>query len=222
MSSFARLLPALLATLILGAASASAEGLLVGGYADRVPAAAGLPGEGRDLAVAADAGQGGEVVLDFTPRGGGLFEPEAGSGAPRMRLELSLAGEPADWPDALEAGAAATPSWLADPETRLGDLSIGGALRWSEWSVGGGYAHTGLMGGEADLLSATLGYGSFSARLGYGEADGIEAGPLDVLLLSTDLAAASWLTLESDVALGSSPDEEQSVAVGRLGVRLNF
>jgi hypothetical protein len=41
-------------------------------------------------------------------------------------------------------------------------------------------------------------------------------------MLSTDLVAASWLTLESDVALGSSQAEEESVAVGRLGVRLNF
>jgi hypothetical protein len=45
---------------------------------------------------------------------------------------------------------------------------------------------------------------------------------MDVLMLSTDLAATSWLSLESDVAVGSRPDEEESVAVGRLGVRLNF
>jgi hypothetical protein len=78
------------------------------------------------------------------------------------------------------------------------------------------------MGGEADLMSATVGYGSLTASLGYGEASGVELQPMDVLMLSTDLAATSWLSLESDVAVGSRPDEEESVAVGRLGVRLNF
>jgi hypothetical protein len=48
-------------------------------------------------------------------------------------------------------------------------------------------------------------------------------------MLSTDLAAWSWLTLESDFALGSNPAAERDrgqdrepVAVGRFGLRLNF
>jgi hypothetical protein len=42
-------------------------------------------------------------------------------------------------------------------------------------------------------------------------------------MLSTDLAAWSWLTLESDLAVGTSEHRaDEGLAVGRLGVRLNF
>jgi hypothetical protein len=44
---------------------------------------------------------------------------------------------------------------------------------------------------------------------------------MGVLMLSTDLAASSWLKLESNLAVGSDRESE-SVAVGRFGVRLNF
>lgn len=218
-----RLLSPLLAMLALGVPLASAEELAIGGYAAGPAAGLSSAGGAEDLPASVELGDGGAMVLDFTPRGGGLFEPEQPGSAPRVRFELSLAGKPAGSPDAFEMGAASEPSWLVEPRLELGELSMGGALRWSEWSVGGGFARTALMGGEADLVAATVGYGSLTARLGFGEAETVQSRPpLDVLMLSTDLVAASWLTLESDVALGSSQAEEESVAVGRLGVRLNF
>ena len=222
MNMTCRFLPALLAMLALGVPLAAADELVVGGYGAGAPVGFGSDGTGQDAPASYGPGDGSGVVLDFTPRGGGLFEPDQDDGTPRMRFGLSVAGALVDEPNAFESGAAATPSWLTEPEVGLGELSIGGALRWSEWSVGGGFARTALMGGEADLMSATVGYGSLTASLGYGEASGVEFRPMDVLMLSTDLAATSWLSLESDVAVGSRPDEEESVAVGRLGVRLNF
>jgi hypothetical protein len=222
MNMTCRFLPALLAMFALGSPLASADELSVGGYGAGSPAGFGAGGTGQETPSSYGPGDGGGVVLDFTPRGGGLFESDQDDGTPRMRFELSVAGATLDEPNAFEFGAAETPSWLAEPKVGLGELSIGGALRWSEWSVGGGFGRTALMGGEADLMSATVGYGSLTASLGYGEASGVELRPMDVLMLSTDLAATSWLSLESDVAVGSRPDEEESVAVGRLGVRLNF
>jgi hypothetical protein len=81
------------------------------------------------------------------------------------------------------------------------------------------------MGTDVDLLSATLGYGRLNAEIAFGQSTDYQTTPSDVLMLSTDLAAWSWLTLESDLALGSAPDserEDHSVAVGRFGLRLNF
>jgi hypothetical protein len=75
-------------------------------------------------------------------------------------------------------------------------------------------------------VSATVGYGPLSTSLAFGQAGGGSGQQQSrgVLMLSTDLSAWSWLTLESDVALGDSADGDaaESVAVGRLGVRLNF
>jgi hypothetical protein len=217
------------AVLLGGADAARAVELVTGGYgidpaaalAGDAPAAPGSDPGGASWTVGAD---GSSVVLGFTPRGSGAFGAGRGAGdAPKLRFELGVAAGPGGW----DAGAVAgdRPSWLAgdDPAAGLGELSVGGALRWSEWSLGGGYARTALLGGEADLFSATVGRGAWSATLGLGEAEaaGRDAPPLDVLTLSADFAAWSWLSLGSDVAVGSG-DEAESVAVGRLGVRLNF
>ena len=155
------------------------------------------------------------MVLDSTPRGGGLFEFDRAT-ARRIRFELSVAVTPLDEPNAFEIGAAETPSWLAEPKVGFGD-QYRRALRWSEWSVGGGFARTALMGGEADLMSAIVGYGSLTASLGYGEASRRRAAADGRVTLTRILAATSWLSLESVVAVDSRPDEEESVAVGRLG-----
>lgn len=102
-------------------------------------------------------------------------------------------------------------------------LEIGGALHFADWMVGSGYARAPLFGGEADLVSATLGYGSVQARLAYGQTDRGQSDTMDVLTFSTDFAAWSWLTLESDLAVGASEDRaDESLAAGRLGIRLNF
>ena len=58
-----------------------------------------------------------------------------------------------------------------------------------------------MLGESVDLMAATLGYGRITAELAYGQSESIEGPPQEVLMLSTDLAAWSWLTLESDLAL---------------------
>jgi hypothetical protein len=160
------------------------------------------------------------MVLDFTPRGG-LTAPGRAEEQPRLRLELDIAGGAVDQNDPLAVGPETRPSWLADPQAKLGALSIGGALRWSDWSLGGGFARTALFGGEADLMSASVGYRSLTASLSYGQAQRSDLAPLGVLMLSTDLAASPWLKLESNLAVGSDRTSD-SVAVGRVGIRLNF
>ena len=102
-------------------------------------------------------------------------------------------------------------------------------MRWSDWTVGGGLGRAQVLGENVDLMSATLGYGRITAGVAYGQSTPAEGNPQDVLMFSTDLAAWSWLTLESDLALGShgNVDRERTrdrepVAAGRLGLRLNF
>ena len=205
---------------------AHAAEFVSGGYGAALTGGSALEAEapaagGQDAStVAGDTA----VLFDFTPRGAGM--PALGGsdeGAPRLRFEFGADGE--GGLDALGLGGSAGPSWL-DEGAAAGPrrLSLGGALLWSGWSVGGGFARSDLAGGAADLLSATVGFGPLSTSLAYGQANGSREQPRDVLMLSTDLSAWSWLTFESDVALGGPADggEAESVAVGRLGVRLNF
>lgn len=103
-------------------------------------------------------------------------------------------------------------------------------MHWSDWSVGGGFGRAQILGEDVGVMAANLSYGSLSTELAYGQSGTGQAGPRDVLMLSTDLAAWSWLTLESDLAVGAgqgSVDGErdrnsQPVAAGRFGLRLNF
>ena len=102
-------------------------------------------------------------------------------------------------------------------------------MRWSDWSIGGSLGRAQILGADVDLMAASLGYGRVAAEIAYGQSDATAAtttAPRDVLMLSTDLAAWSWLTLESDFALGSNPAAERDrgqdrepVAVGRFGLR---
>jgi hypothetical protein len=215
MASAARFLPLFAGTLLVFPGLAHAVELVPGGYVamqDELAAA--------ETATMAGSAEASAVLFDFTPRGAGLYAPEGATSAPRVRFELSLDAAASDmtaeWTDTRSEA-----SWLAPSTSPQGTLSIGGALQLDEWSLGGGFARTALFGGTADLVSATVGYGSISASLSMGEAERGAAAPLDVLMLRTDMAAWSWLKLESDVALGSDGQEE-SVAIGRLGVRLNF
>jgi hypothetical protein len=103
-------------------------------------------------------------------------------------------------------------------------------MHWSDWTIGGGLGRAQVLGTDLDLMSASLGYGRVTAEIALGQSDASSVRqPRDVLMLSTDLAAWSWLTLESNLAVGSPPGVEgdrdrsrEPVAAGRFGLRLNF
>jgi hypothetical protein len=240
-SQASRVLPLCAAGLLLAATSPAAvhaAEFVAGNYGPALTGGAALEAAeptaaDQDAAAAGDDSSSSSAVLfDFTPRGADL--PDLGGDSPRLRFELGVGGQeaaPGGGLDALGLGGSAGPAWLDETggsaEQQQPRLSLGGALLWSGWTVGGGFARTNLAGGAAaDLVSATVGYGPLTASLAIGQADGPEQQSRDVLMLSTDLSAWSWLTLESDVALGDSADRDEaggeSVAVGRLGVRLNF
>ena len=208
----------------LGASGAArALDLVPGGYgavlgSDDQPAALADAGT---LGLAAGDGAAG-LSLDFTPRhGAGLLD---GHG-PRdgLRFDLTVRGGSAAF-DQLGLGTRA-PTLYPGSRTGRANLTVGGAMRWADWSLGGGIGRADFLGTDVDLLSASLGYRGLNAQIAFGQSVDHQTAPSDVLMLSTDLAAWSWLTLESDLALGSAPSaerEEGSLAVGRLGVRLNF
>jgi hypothetical protein len=169
-------------------------------------------------------------ALEFTPRGGGaLWSRSDADDEPGLRFDLTVHGSPVNRldsfglgtsRDALRANAPAAPT----------ALTVGGAMRWSDWSVGGGLGRAQVLGEDVDLMAASLGYGPLTAELAYGQSESVEGAPRDVLMLSTDLAAWSWLTLESDLAVGSRTEavdgqrdgNREPVAAGRFGLRLNF
>ncbi len=108
------------------------------------------------------------------------------------------------------------------PAGRDGDqMLVGGGFEYNGLAFGGAYGRSLLMGRQADLVAAGVGYGSFSASLGYAWGREPDEEPLDMLMLSTDLLALPWLAFESDVAVGEAGRDE-AIAVGRLGIRLNF
>ena len=221
-------LPGIVAAAVLAVAlPARAIGLQtrpveVGGFASgraaasvNEPTAYGAPALGGE--------QDQAVIMEFTPRGGSSLLPDGTEQEPlpRVRFDMSVGATSPEWLDDIGVSAGRQPSWLADPGKPPAGLSIGGALHWSNWMVGGSLARANLDGAQADLVGAVVGYGPLRANLSFGQAERVDQQPLDVLMLSTDLAAWSWLTVESNLALGSSTGQDE-VAVGRLGVRLNF
>lgn len=207
------------ASALAGAPGAGAAGLAPGDHA----LAGDLPlGAAPDIDERAPLGAApaSGLVLQFTPRN-------------PLLLLFGEAPEPSPEPAELHLWLGESPQLgllgmidgsPTDPEVGSGGrLEIGGALRWSDWSVGSSYARTRLFGGDTNLLSASLGYGRMTARLGFGETERQQAPAVDVMMFSTDLATSSWLTLEGDLAVGSGgTGESESLAVGRLGFRLNF
>jgi hypothetical protein len=229
---------AVVMAMVLDAASVGALELVPGGYGAGGPEAAGAPAPLDDERLAFGDGDGAAgLALDFTPRHGtGLWQGEAGAtGAdPGLRFDLTIRETPGAMLDQLGFGTGRGDFGNgADPSGQAG-LTVGGAMRWSDWSIGGSLGRAQILGTDVDLMAASFGYGRITAEIGYGQSDGAAtaattAAPRDVLMLSTDLAAWSWLTLESDFALGSNPAADQDrgqdhepVAVGRFGLRLNF
>ena len=170
------------------------------------------------------------LALEFTPRGGGALwsrpdaEPEPG-----FRFDLTVHGNPVGQLNSFASGTSRD-ALRANAPSAPTALTVGGAMRWSDWSVGGGLGRAQVLGEDVDLMAASLGYGRLTAELAYGQSESVAGAPRDVLMLSTDLAAWSWLTLESDLAVGSRTEavdgqrssNREPVAAGRFGLRLNF
>lgn len=180
--------------------------------------------EAPDGPILQGVGSGPALVLDFTPRGGGglLADDVTVGELPSLRFDLTVQATPDDRIDRLGFGASAEPSWLARDDAAPLGLIVGGAAHWDDLRLGAGYARAELFGTSTDMMAATFGYGALSGTLAYGQAEQADDSDLDVLMLSTDLAASRWLTFESDLAVGSAAAEREDMAVGRLGIRLNF
>ncbi len=205
------------AALGLAGAPAAAMTLVPGGYGVEVDSsrpAAPLAMQQRQFS--SSVGSAG-LTLDFTPRASGsLFSQPSAIDGDMTSLSLGLQG---GYADQLRLGAIGLGGPSADPTE---GLSIGGALSISEWEVFGSVGRANLLGNDADVFAAGLGYGRVNAKLVYGHvpATTTRLGG-DVLMLSTDLAAWSWLTLQGDVAVTETLENEP-LTVGRIGVRLNF
>lgn len=211
---------------VLTAGQAQAFELVPGGYGAPPPAAVGDgPTVTGALAFSGSNDVPQDLALDyFTPRQaiaswGGEVGGKAEQPGPRFDLTLDLGKG-----TAVDRLGLSLPAGTARrlQQAPGGSLAVGGAMRWADWTLGGAYARTDALGASMDLMSASVGYGRLSAELSFGQAVDAEETPLDVLMLSTDLAAWSWLTLESDLAVGADREREESVTVGRVGIRLNF
>lgn len=169
------------------------------------------------------------LALDFTPRDPNLWTGSGDAAASDVRFGLTVHGAP-DSAGLLGLDSAPYPSGRRGHGVASSALTVGGAMHWSDWSVGGGFGRAEILGEDMGVMSANLSYGRISTELAYGQAETGQGGTRDALMLSTDLAAWSWLTLESDLAVSTAPgsvDRErdrnsQPVAAGRFGLRLNF
>jgi hypothetical protein len=218
----------LLAVGVLLAAPVGAVELVPGGYGQAVDPSLGGADPAHDrFAFGAGDNMSG-LSLDFTPRHGTtLWSSKDEAGSPDLRFDLNVTRQPAALAEQLGLASGGGAVHGGKPRSSQPSLTVGGAMRWSDWSLGGGYGRAEIMGTDVDLLSATVGYGRLSAEIAFGQSVDYQTAPRDVLMLSTDLAAWSWLTLESNLAVGSAGsasdrDDTESVAVGRVGLRLNF
>lgn len=208
-------LPLLVGTMALAGAPAAMALELVQGGASEAPAPA--------VAAEAPAGEGEApgISLDFNARhGGGGSAAEA----PTLQFDFTVRGGDGGL-NLLGLGPDGTPVHAGGRGDGRSSMVVGGALRWAGWSVGGGLGRAEFLGRDVDVLSASVGFGRLNAELSLGQSAEYQNGRNDVMMLSTDLAAWSWLTLESDLALGSGATaerQETSVAAGRVGLRLNF
>ncbi len=156
-------------------------------------------------------------VFDFTPRQQSSTIGNILSYVPARRLVVGAGtNDPSTMTNSFSRVG------LAGESENSGKFSIGGALEFESFSVLGGYSRVDLIGGAADVVSAGVDYGPVSAKLAFGQTDETgEGGPSDLLMFRTDLATHSWLTFESELAFGSH-EEEDSMAAGRVGLRLEF
>ena len=202
----------------LGATAAAAQGLVAGGYGAEIGSAstvAPLTMQQRQFSSTSSAAG---LTLEFTPRASGsLFSrPSTPSEETSTSLSFGLQG---GYGEKLRLGSMGlTGQSSASSE----GLAVGGALTVNQWEVFGAVGRANLLGTDADVFSAGVGYGRVNARLAYGQLPQSTAGlGGDLLLFSTDLTAWSGLTLQGDVAVSDTLASEP-LTVGRIGVRLNF
>ncbi|MCL6608595.1 MAG: hypothetical protein K6T74_10935 [Geminicoccaceae bacterium] len=218
----ARAVAALVISSLLGVTGAQAAGLRAGGVLNEAGEVVLLtelprgPAAGPGLAT-------GELRFGFTPRAGSSLLLGAGEEPGRgLGLELGVAPAGAVLGRLEGLGLAALPRPFGAPADDTGSgLSIGGALAWSGWTVGGNYATGVVAGSQLDLWTGRVGYGPLTARLGYGQEATLGRVERELWLFGTDLVTGSWLTLEGDLAVTTRPDREPDT-VGRIGLRLNF
>lgn len=180
-----------------GTTGASAARLVPGGYAADPQALLG------------DVAEAGEptFVLEFTPRTavGLLVESDE-----RLRLRAGRLGL---------RETASTP--LPAPSEPQRGLVLGGALETGGLLVGGYYARAELFGAPADVLAARVRYGAMEAELGLVSQPEGPTDPYRLFTVGAAFAATPWLAVESDLAVGRR-GEEQPLAAGRIGIRLDF
>ncbi len=155
-------------------------------------------------------------VIAFTPRAAGKLRfGEASRALDSTRLDFGIGSGAILGIDRLGLGR--------PPQQEDGDdhMLVGGGFEYNGVAFGGAYGRSLMFGRPADLVAAGVGFGAFSASFGYAWRDGQDEAPFDMLMLSTDLMALPWLAFESDLAVGES-DGTDAIAVGRLGIRLNF
>ena len=218
----ARAVVAIVTVSMLVAGGAQSAGLRAGGVLSEGGEVVLLPELPRGSAPGSRLATG-ELRFGFTPRAGSNLLLEAGEQPGRgLGLEIGVAPAGAAWGRLDGLGLATLPRPFGAPaDDSGGGLSIGGALAWSGWTVGGTYATGVVAGSQLDLWTGRVGYGPVTARLGYGQEITVGRADRELWLFGTDLAAGSWLTLEGDFALTTRPDREPDT-VGRIGLRLNF
>ncbi len=209
----------------LGAGTATAMNLVAGGYGvdvERYTPPASLSMRSMDFSSSAGAGSAG-LTFDFTPRNSGsLFNQRHGEAERPLSLSFGVQEGFGDELRLDTIGLGAETEANSGARASLEGLAVGGALQLRDWQVNGSLGRTNLLGREADVFAAGLGYGRLNARLVYGSVpETTTDGPGDVLMLSTDLAAWSWLTLQGDIAVSDTLTDEP-LTVGRIGLRLKF
>ncbi|MCS6779469.1 MAG: hypothetical protein NZ555_07200 [Geminicoccaceae bacterium] len=210
------------AILVGAAPPAAADGLRTGGAWSTPEIGGGVALRAGSATTERALGEP-DLRLGFTPRGGAsfLFDLGTSEDAPRLGLDLGLAPAASGFGrlDGLALLPAGRPLALGgEPE---GGLAVGGALAWSDLTLGGSFSSALIGRSELDLWSARVGYGPLAARLAYGQAQAPGGSERELWLFGTDLAARNWLTLEGDVGVTTQPDREPATT-GRIGLRLNF
>lgn len=161
---------------------------------------------------------GAGLTLDFTPRASGSLFSRPAPRDETISTSLSF-GLQGGYGEQLRLGSIGL---SGQSRASTEGLAVGGALTINDWEISGAVGRANLLGTDADVFSAGVGYGRVNARLVYGQLPQSTSGlGGDLLMFSTDLAAWSWLTLQGDVAVSDTLTSEP-LTVGRVGLRLNF